>query len=54
MNDFVVSFYSPKEHPNYELYYPYYVPLNGLDIKFANGTLPCNGISEDLTNQVKD
>jgi len=52
-NDFLFLI-SPKEYPNYELCYPYYVPLNGLDGKMANGILPYNGISEDLTKQVRE
>lgn len=51
MNDFLFLI-SPKEYPDYELCYPYYVPLNGLDGKFVNGTLPYNGISGDITQQV--
>jgi len=54
INDFLFLV-SPKEYPDYELCYPYYVPLNGLDGKFVNGTLPYNGISGgDLTEQVEN
>jgi len=45
---------SPKEYPDYDLYYPYYVPLNGLDVKMVNGTLQCNGISGDIAQQVRN
>jgi len=45
---------SPKEYPDYDLYYPYYVPLNGLDVKMVNGTIQHNGISEDIAQQVRN
>jgi len=45
---------SPKEYPDYELFYPYYVSLNGLDVKMANGTLQSNGISGDIAQQVRN
>ncbi|XP_022181593.1 fatty acid synthase-like [Myzus persicae] len=46
-----LSTFDPKEYPDYDLYYPYYVPLNGLDVKMVNGTLQSNGISGDIAQQ---
>nr|WJN62148.1 fatty acid synthase 1 [Rhopalosiphum padi] len=46
-----LSTFNPKEYPDYDLYYPYYVPLNGLDIKMAKGAIQSNGISEDIAQQ---
>ncbi|XP_050542991.1 fatty acid synthase-like [Daktulosphaira vitifoliae] len=46
-----LSKYNVKEYPNYNLCYPYYVPLNGLDVKFANGGFPYNGLNGDIAQQ---
>ncbi|XP_025202473.1 fatty acid synthase-like [Melanaphis sacchari] len=46
-----LSTFNPKENPDYDLYYPYCVPLNGLDVKMVKGTIQSNGISEDIAQQ---
>lgn len=46
-----LSTFNPKEYPDYDLYYPYYVPLNGLDVKMVKGALQGNGISGDIAQQ---
>ncbi|XP_050421854.1 fatty acid synthase-like [Adelges cooleyi] len=46
-----LSNFNAKEYPDYKLCYPYYVPLNGLDVKFANGGLPYNGLAGDIAQQ---
>lgn len=50
---FLFFCFSPKEYPDYELCYPYYVPLSGLDMKLANGNLPYNGLGGDIAQQVR-
>lgn len=50
---YILLLFSPKEYPDYDLYYPYYVPLNGLDVKMAKGALQGNGISGDIAQQVR-
>ncbi|VVC46315.1 Hypothetical protein CINCED_3A018656 [Cinara cedri] len=46
-----LSIYNPKEYPDYELCYPYYVPLTGLDTKIAKGILPNKETNGDLVQQ---